>query len=65
MSVPGENFTKCTLLVQRSRQALIDYYTILFLPHSSFIGKNIQERERDRQRDTERDRERVSESVSE
>ena len=63
MSVPGENFTKCTLLVQRSRQALIDYYTILFLPHSSFIGKNIQDRERERQR--ERDRERVSESVSE
>ena len=56
MSVPGENFTKCTLLVQRSRQALIDYYTILFLPHSSFIGKNIQ----DRERETERERQRES-----
>ena len=60
MSVPGENFTKCTLLVQRSRQALIDYYTILFLPHSSFIGKNIQERERETERQRERQRELVS-----
>ena len=57
MSVPGENFTKCTLLVQRSRQALIDYYTILFLPHSSFIGKNIQDRERDRETERETERE--------
>ena len=61
MSVPGENFTKCTLLVQRSRQALIDYYTILFLPHSSFIGKNIQDRERDRETERETERELVSE----
>ena len=60
MSVPGENFTKCTLLVQRSRQALIHYYTILFLPHSSFIGKNIQERERDRETERETERELVS-----
>ena len=60
MSVPGENFTKCTLLVQRSRQALIDYYTILFLPHSSFIGKNIQDRERDRETERETERELVS-----
>ena len=60
MSVPGENFTKCTLLVQRSRQALIDYYTILFLPHSSFIGKNIQDRERETERQRETERELVS-----
>ena len=33
MSVPDENLTKCTLLVQRSPQALIDYHTMLFPPH--------------------------------
>ena len=29
MSVPDENLTKCTLLVQKSPQALIDYDTML------------------------------------
>ena len=30
MSFPDENLTKCTLLVQRSPEALIGYYTMLF-----------------------------------
>ena len=42
---PDENLIKCTLLVQRSPQALIDYHTMLFSPQfSSFIRQSIQER---------------------
>ena len=33
MSVPDEDLTNCTLLVQRSPQALTDYHTMLFPPH--------------------------------
>ena len=44
MSVPDENVTKCTLLVQRSSQALIDYYTMLFPPPTSAIRQSMQER---------------------
>ena len=44
MSVPDENLTKCTLLVQRSPQALIDYYTMLFPPPTSLIRQSMQER---------------------
>ena len=33
MSVPDENITKCTLLVQRSPKALIHYHTMFFPPH--------------------------------
>ena len=44
VSVPGENLTKCTLLVQRSPQALIDYYTMLFPPPTSLIRQSMQER---------------------
>ena len=61
MSVPEENLNKCTLLVQRRSQALIDYYTMLFPPH--FIYQSMQEREREieRERDRERERERERE----
>ena len=42
---PDENLIKCTLLVQRSPQALIDYHTMVFSPQfSSFIRQSIQER---------------------
>ena len=44
MSVPDKNLTKCTLLVQRSPQALIDYYTMLFPPPTSLIRQSMQER---------------------
>ena len=44
VSVPDENLTKCTLLVQRSPQALIDYYTMLFPPPTSLIRQSMQER---------------------
>ena len=44
MSVPDGNLTKCTLLVQRSPQALIDYYTMLFFPPTSLIRQGMQER---------------------
>ena len=53
MSVPDENLTKCTLLVQRSPQALIDYNTMLSLT-TSFIKQSMQERDRETQRDRER-----------
>ena len=45
MSVPDENLTKCTLLVQRSPQALIDYYTMLFPPPTSLADKAYNTRE--------------------
>ena len=44
MSVPDENLTKCTLLVQRSPQALIDYYTMHFPSPTSLIIESMQER---------------------
>ena len=44
MSVPDENLTKCTLLIQRSPQALIDYYTMLFLPPISLTRQSMQQR---------------------
>ena len=43
-SVPDEHLPKCTLLVQRSPQALIGYYTMLFLPH--FIHQTRHAREK-------------------
>ena len=55
MSVPEENLNKCTLLVQRRSQALIDYYTMLFPPH--FIYQSMQEREREIEIERERERE--------
>ena len=50
MSVPGKNLTKCTLLVQSSPQARIDYDTMLSLP-TSFIKQSMQERDRETQID--------------
>ena len=44
MSVPDDNLTQCTLLLQRSPQALIDYYTMLFPSSTSPIGQSMQER---------------------
>ena len=44
MSIPDENLTKCTLLVQRSPQALVDYYTMHFPPPTSLIKQSMQER---------------------
>ena len=41
---PDENLIKCTLLVQRSPQALIDYHTMLFPPPTSLIRQSMQER---------------------
>ena len=61
MSVPDENLTKCTLLVQRSPQALIDYYTMLFPPHFIHQIKHTRETERQRDRETERQRDRETE----
>ena len=46
MSVPDENLTKCTLLVQRSSQAVIDYYTMTMLfplPHFTHQTKHTRE----------------------
>ena len=43
MSVPDENLTKCTLLVQRSPQALTDYHTMLFPPHLIHQTKHVRE----------------------
>ena len=42
-SVPDENLTKCTLLVQRSLQALIDYHKMLFPPHVIHQTKHARE----------------------
>ena len=53
MSVPDKNFTKCTLLVQRSSQAFIDYHTMLFSSH--FIHQAKQARERKRERESRYD----------
>ena len=50
MSVPHENLTKCTLSVQRSHQALIDYHTILFPAHFIHQTKHTRERETERER---------------
>ena len=44
MPVPNRNLTKCTLLVQRSPRALIDYHTMLFPPPTSLIRQSMQER---------------------
>ena len=44
MSVPDENLTKCTLLVQKSLRVLIDYYTMHFFPPTSLIRQSMQER---------------------
>ena len=44
MSVTDGNLSKCTLLVQKSPQALIDYHTTLFPPH--FINQTRHARER-------------------
>ena len=44
MSVPDENLTKFTLLVQRSPQALIDNYTMLFSSPTSLIRQIMQKR---------------------
>ena len=44
MSVPDKNLTKYTLLVQRSPQAFIDYYTMLFPSPTSLIRQSMQER---------------------
>ena len=35
--------TKCTLLVQRSPQDHIDYYTMLFLPPTSLVRQSMQQ----------------------
>ena len=43
MSVPDENLTKCTLLVQRSPRVLIDYYTMEF-PSPTSGRQSMQER---------------------
>ena len=48
MSVTYGNLSKCTLLVQKSSQALIDYHTTLFPPH--FINQTRHARERERER---------------
>ena len=45
MSVPDENLTKYTLLVQRSPQALVDYYTMDFPPPTSFTHQTKHARE--------------------
>ena len=45
MSVPDENLTKCTLLVQRCPQAFFDNYTVLFPLLTSFIRQIIREGE--------------------
>ena len=50
MSVPDENLTKWTLLVQRSLQAVIDYHTMFFPPHFIHQTKHARERERERER---------------
>ena len=44
MSVPDENIAKCTLSVQRSPQALIDYYAMHFPSPTSLIRQSMQER---------------------
>ena len=46
MSVPDENITKCTLLIQRSPQAVTDYYTMHFSPPPpiSLIIQSMQDR---------------------
>ena len=44
MSVPEENLTKCTLLLQKSPQTLIDYHTMLFPPPTSLIRESMQEK---------------------
>ena len=43
MSVPDENLAKCTLLVQRSPQALIDYHTMIFPDHFIYQTKHARE----------------------
>ena len=49
MSVPDENLTKWTLLVQRSPQTLIDHHTMLFTPYFIYQTKHSRERERERE----------------
>ena len=44
MSVPDENLTKSTLLVQRSRQARTDYHTVLFPPLTSLNRQSMQKK---------------------
>ena len=44
MSVPDENLTKCTLLVQKIPEAFIDYHTMLFPPPTSLVRQSMQER---------------------
>ena len=44
MSVPDKNLTKCTLLAQRSPQALTDYHTMLLPSPNSLIEQSMQER---------------------
>ena len=39
-----KTLTKCTLLVQRSPQALIDYHTMLFPSPTSLIRQSMQKR---------------------
>ena len=39
-----KTLTKCTLLVHRSPQALIDYYTMLFSSPTSLIRQSMQKR---------------------
>ena len=46
VSVPDENLTKCTLLVQRSLQTLSDYHKMFFPPHFIHQTKHSRERER-------------------
>ena len=44
MPVPDENLTKCTLLVQRSPQALINHPTMLFPPYFIYQTKHAREK---------------------
>ena len=44
MSVLDKNLAKCTLLIQRSLHALIDYHKMLFLPHFIHQTKHAREK---------------------
>ena len=44
MSVPDENLTICTLLVQGIPQAVIDYHTIFLPTLTSLIRQSMQKR---------------------
>ena len=52
MSVPDENITKCTLLVQKSPLAFINYHTMLFPPHFILQTKHARERHIETQRNS-------------